>query len=100
VCHGLVQSSFPDHDRWGGAVAWGTTTPQPAWLARPLLRSQGMRSWHDRAAQGVVATPPAVRTHPPHAVVSGPPHLRTISPEEPGRRVSHLERDPPGRHSF
>jgi hypothetical protein len=66
-----VQSSFPDHEKWGGAVAWGTTTPQPAWLARPLLLSTGMRSWHDRATPGFGATPPVVRVSTPDAVVSG-----------------------------
>jgi hypothetical protein len=92
-------------------MAWGTTTsqplreggpraPQPTWLARPLLLSHGMRSWHDRAAQNFVAMPP-----PPCACTLPTPSDRDppssdLSPEEPGRRVSHLERDPPGRRSF
>jgi hypothetical protein len=53
-------------------VVWGTTTPQPAWLARPLLLSQGMRLWHDRAAPGFGATHRAVRMYTPDAVASAP----------------------------
>ena len=65
-------------------MAWGLTTlqplreggpraPPPAWLARPLLLCKGMRSWHDRAAPGVGATPPAARMDASDAVGSGPP---------------------------
>ena len=54
-------------------MAWGTTTRSPPELARPLLLFHGMRPWHERAAPGFGATPPAVRMHTPDAVGSGPP---------------------------
>jgi hypothetical protein len=84
VCHGPVQSSFPDHERWGGAVTWGTTTPQPAagTALAPLSR------------HAVVARPggpgrcgdTSRRAHaPPHAVVSGPP---TFGPSRPRSRAA------------
>jgi hypothetical protein len=69
-------------------MAWGTTTLQPVYLARPLLLATGMQSWHDRAAQGFGTTPPALRRHASDAVMVGSPILRPPGSEEPGGRVS------------
>ncbi len=69
--------------RWG--VARGTTPP-PTWLARTLLLSRGMRSWHDRAALSFMETAPVVCMHISDAVASGPPPLSPLRSEEPGCR--------------
>jgi hypothetical protein len=81
-------------------MAWGTTTPQPAWLARPLPLSTGMRLWHESAASDFGATPPAVRMHTPDAGVSGPP---TFGPPRLRSRAAEcliLRDDPPRRRSL
>jgi hypothetical protein len=61
--------------------------PQPAWLARTLLLSQGMRSCDDGAALSLVMTPSVVRMHTSDAVALGPPIFRPLRSEEPGCRV-------------
>jgi hypothetical protein len=53
--------------REGGSRAF-----QPAQLARTLLLSRCMLSWHDRAAQRFVATLPSMRMHASDTVVPGP----------------------------
>ena len=57
--------------------------------------------WDDRAAQGVVATLPAVRRHTSDAVVSGPPTRGHLAPNrQAAGRLSHPERSPRGALSF
>jgi hypothetical protein len=76
--------------REGGARAF-----QPAQLARTLLLSRCMLSWDDRAAQGVVAAPPALRMPIPHAVVSGSPPEDHLAPKSQAAGcLSHIERSP------
>jgi hypothetical protein len=53
----------------------GRQASQPAWLARTLPLYGNMLSWHDRAAQSFVATPPSVSMHTAYAVVLGPRRL-------------------------
>jgi hypothetical protein len=81
-------------------VAYGPPTPQPSALARTLPVCRAMRSWHDRAVQTFVTTPPTVRPPPtPSCWVS-----QTLDYLTPKRRaagcLSHLEKDPPRRRSL
>jgi len=75
-------------------VAWGTIALHPAWLARPLLLSPGMRSWHDSAAPCFGATPPAVRLYTSDAVGSGLPPLDHLARGAGPPGVSSWERFP------
>ena len=70
--------------------------PQPAWLARTLPLSQGMRSCNDGAALSLVVTPSVGRMHTSDAVALGPQFLDHFAPKSRAAGCwSYLERDPP-----